>query len=80
MPLWEPQATLLSMKVEIEKAVAWAGSRAGLAHRAGISERTVDNWLENGKCPQTAAMLLEILSKGRVKAKRLTAKNTARKV
>jgi hypothetical protein len=62
------------MKSEIDKALAWAGSRPGLAHRAGVTQRAVDNWVKNGHCPQTAAMLLEVLSKGELKAAKLVKK------
>lgn len=51
------------MKIEVLKAVAWAGGSAKLAIRCGVSERTVLGWVANGRMPMTPALLIEELCK-----------------
>lgn len=59
------------MKSEIRKAVELAGGKTQLAARVGVSERTVDHWLQRGHVPATRAGFLERLFRGAVRASRL---------
>ncbi len=60
------------MKAEIEKAVKWAGGKTWLAARCGVGDRAVGHWCQDGKMPKTPALLLNLLSKGKLKVERLT--------
>jgi len=59
------------MKSEVEKAIRWAGGKTWLAVKAGVGERAVGTWSLEGRMPKTPALLLQCLSKGKLKADRL---------
>ena len=45
----------------LEVAVRWAGSTAGLAHEARVTEETVRYWLAQNRTPRPVARLVAML-------------------